>query len=75
MDQVARLPRNESGAGCFTEPEQAIERRWNGVLLDTSTMAEFKKAQLQQVTQYHKQKRVLTDTLHNLDVELSTLTL
>ncbi|XDV42021.1 hypothetical protein PO909_010774 [Leuciscus waleckii] len=75
MDQVARLPQNESGAGCFTEPEQAIERRWNGVLLDTSQMAEFKKAQLQQVTQYHKQKRVLTDTLHNLEVELSTLTL
>lgn len=74
MDQVARLPQNESGAGCFTEPEQARER-WNGVLLDASTMAEFKKAQLQQVTQYHKKKRVLTDTLHNLEVELSTLTL
>ncbi|KAK7133211.1 hypothetical protein R3I94_015172 [Phoxinus phoxinus] len=74
MDQVARLPQNESGAGCLTEPEQAIERRWNRVLLETSTMAEFKKAQLQQVTQFHKQKRVLTDTLHNLEVELSTLT-
>ncbi|XP_077075807.1 nesprin-2a [Siphateles boraxobius] len=75
VDQVARLPRNESGAGVFTEPEQSIERSWNRVLLDTSTIAEFKKAQLQQVTQYHKQKRVLTDTLHNLEVELSTLTL
>ncbi|KAG1964263.1 nesprin-2 [Pimephales promelas] len=75
MDQVARLPRNESGGGRFTEPEQSMERSWNRVLLDTSTMAELKKAQLQQVTQYHKQKRVLTNTLDNLEVELSTLTL
>jgi len=52
-----------------------MERSWNRVLLDTSTMAELKKAQLQQVTQYHKQKRVLTNTLDNLEVELSTLTL
>ncbi|XP_067239734.1 nesprin-2-like isoform X8 [Chanodichthys erythropterus] len=74
LDQVARLPRNNSGAGCFTEPEQGIEGRWNAVLLDTSAMAEFKKAQLQQVTQYHKQKRALKDTLNNLEVELSTLT-
>jgi len=75
MNQVARLPRNESGGGRFTEPEQSMKRSWNRVLLDTSTMAELKKAQLQHVTQYHKQKRVLTNTLDNLEVELSTLTL
>ncbi|XP_052390559.1 nesprin-2 isoform X4 [Carassius gibelio] len=74
LEQVSRLPRRESNAGYTTELELSIEGRWNRVLLDTSTMVEFKKAQLQQVTQYHQQTRVLTDTLHNLEAELNTLT-
>ncbi|RXN16323.1 nesprin-2-like protein [Labeo rohita] len=76
LEQVARLTQRQSSAGPSTEPEQSIgiEGRWNTALMDTSNMVEFKKAQLQQVTQYHQQKRVLTDTLHNLEAELSTLT-
>ncbi|XP_016380976.1 nesprin-2-like [Sinocyclocheilus rhinocerous] len=74
LEQVSRLPQCESSAGRSTELEMSIEDRWNRVLLDTSTMVEFKKAQLQQVTQYHQQKRVLTDTLHNLEAELNTMT-
>ncbi|XP_059369612.1 nesprin-2-like [Carassius carassius] len=74
LEQVARLPQNESSAGCSTKPEQTIEGRWNTVQMDTSTMVEYKKTQFQQVTQYHQQKRALADTLHNLNNELSTLT-
>ncbi|KAI2651915.1 Nesprin-2 [Labeo rohita] len=53
LEQVARLTQRQSSAGPSTEPEQSIgiEGRWNTALMDTSNMVEFKKAQLQQVTQ------------------------
>ncbi|XP_052441872.1 nesprin-2-like isoform X3 [Carassius gibelio] len=74
LEKVARLPQSESSAGCSTKPEQTIEGRWNTVLMETSTMVEYKKTQLQQVTQYHQKKQALADTLHNLNNELSALT-
>ncbi|KAF4099427.1 hypothetical protein G5714_019553 [Onychostoma macrolepis] len=74
LEQVARLPQSESSTGHSTKPEQTIEGRWKTVLMDTSTMVEYKKTQLQHVTQYHQQNRALADTLHNLEAEFSTLT-
>ncbi|XP_016149734.1 nesprin-2-like [Sinocyclocheilus grahami] len=76
LEQVARLPQSElcRSAGRSTKPETIIEGRLNTVLMDTSTMVEYKKTQLQQVTQYHQQKQALADSLHNLEAELSTLT-
>ncbi|XP_051511030.1 LOW QUALITY PROTEIN: nesprin-2-like [Myxocyprinus asiaticus] len=75
LEHIARLPQHGAGGGRSTEPEQRMEGRLNALLLDTSTMAQFKKAQLQQVTQYHQQKQALTDTLHTLEAELTTLRL
>ncbi|XP_051500897.1 nesprin-2-like [Myxocyprinus asiaticus] len=75
LEHIARLPKHGASGGYSTEPEQRIEGRWNALLLDTSTMAQFKKSQLQQVTHYHQQKLALTDTLHTLEAELSTLTM
>ncbi|XP_051954461.1 nesprin-2-like [Xyrauchen texanus] len=75
LEHIARLPQHGAGGGHSTEPEQRMEGRLNALLMDTSTMAQFKKAQLQQVTQYHQQKQALTDTLHTLEAELTTLRL
>ncbi|XP_043093802.1 nesprin-2 isoform X3 [Puntigrus tetrazona] len=70
LEQVARLPQSESSAVHSTKPDG----RLNMVIMDATAMVEYKKTQLQQVTQYHQQKQALVDNLHNLEAELSTLT-